>query len=54
MKVIKISAAGVHKNAIEVTEYPAKLGFPAALKIFCEKFPQATQISLLVSEAEQS
>ncbi len=50
MEVIIISAAGIHKGAIQVREYPVKLGFPSALKLFCENFPQATQISITEGE----
>ena len=54
--VIKISAAGIHTgkdNGIEVQEYPAKIGFVAALKLFCEKFPQTEQISLIQGESDE-
>ena len=48
-EVIIISATGIHTGkdvGIEVQEYELGLGFVAALKLFCQKFPQATQIAI--------
>ena len=48
--IIRVSAAGIHKDAMEIIDYPERIGFVAAVRLFTDKFPQATQIALIKTE----
>ena len=50
--IIRVSAAGIHKDAIEIIDYPERIGFVAAVRLFIDKFPQAEQLALIVCEKD--
>ena len=50
--IIRVSATGIHKDGIEIMDYPASIGFVTAVRLFIDKFPQAEQLALIVCEKD--